>query len=330
MVAVASGTRGARPTGSARRTRSARPARPAARAAASAAGSSRASAQSSQPSWLPAPGTGWSAASRAITSGPKSALSRARNRSRKADQCARRSGSSPARARSAATATACESASASGAGGMLPSTATIPPPCPSPARVEAVPPALLGQPARVPARTAAHQPGPVVEGPLQPAAGRGHRRRQLGLQRGVPGRGQQDQEPGGGVRGAVVVQRPGAHRPPRLDQPVRRDRAPLVQDLPRLLVDLRVVDSALPGGQRPQRRRRDVRARRSSCSAKINESRPNRAWNRPGSPASTGNAEAYAQPSADSRPATAASGRPRSDRSCSASGHPAPVTAHIH
>ena len=181
---------------------------------------------------------------------------------RSVDQCARRAGSSSARARSAATATACESASASGAGGTLPSAPTIPPPCPS---------RLGSRPSRQPcwASPPGYRRGPQRTSPPPSSRARSSqppaavdRRGQLGLQRGVPGRGEQGQEPGGGVRGAVVAQRAVAHRPARLDQPARRDRAPLVQDPPRLLVDLRVVGSALPGGQRPQRRRRDVRAAR--------------------------------------------------------------------
>ncbi len=125
-------------------------------------------------------------------------------------------------------------------------------------RVAAVPPALLGQPARMPPRAATHQSPAGDQGAFEPVARRGDAGGQLGLQVGVAGGGEQDQEPGGGVRRAVVAQGAVPHRPAHIDQPLRRHRTPFVQDLAGFLVDLRIGGAALPGGQRPQRRARDV------------------------------------------------------------------------
>ena len=119
-------------------------------------------------------------------------------------------------------------------------------------RVERVAPPLLAQPAGERPRPAADEPVARGQGTFQPAGGRRAGCGQLLGEGLVTGGVEQHEEPRGRVGGAEVAQRAVAHRPAQLDQPVGGDRPVLVQDPARLLLGLRVLVPALPGGERAQ------------------------------------------------------------------------------
>ena len=121
---------------------------------------------------------------------------------------------------------------------------------------------------------------------------------------------------------------------PRAASPTRRTaRAAASRNSWPILPGSSSVPGMLLAPLQPRRARAASRAPRpaasgSTCSEQISESRPNSAWKRPGSPASTGGDEAYGQPSSESSsssPATLTRAPPRRPRPARA--RSAPETA---
>lgn len=132
------------------------------------------------------------------------------------------------------------------------------------------------------------QTTPTIQDPREPAARRSPGLLQLLLQRAVAERREQDKEPKGRVRRAVVAKFAIAHRPASSEKAGRSPRPPLVEDLARFLVGLRIVTAALERREPAERGSGDVGTRRQHLERGDRGVAPNSALKRPGSPGSTG------------------------------------------